>query len=438
MSDKPDLIAKWAPYLNESVKYPALTDDNRKNTMAQVLENTYKATLQKEDGVLNMTKQFAPALLSETAPVNSIGDGTGNVDLYDPILISLTRRAMPKLIHYDIMGVQPMTGPTGLIFAMKSQYANTTAVTGEALFNEADTTFSGTGTEGTDTGAGHVARTGQGVTTANMEANTAYAEMGFTIDKVTATARSRALKAEYTTELAQDLKAIHGLNVENELANILTGEIVSAINREAVRALYTTANTGAQDNTAVAGTFNLDVDSNGRWMVEKFKSMYYQVQREANKIATNTRRGPGNFVLCSQDVASALEQAGVLDHTPAIAQNTSLNIDITASSYAGILNGRFKVFVDPYAGGEYFVVGYKGVSAWDAGLFYCPYVPLQMVRAIGEDSFQPKIGFKTRYAMVSNPFATAAGDGNVDAYDGTVGANNQNKYYRRVLIQNLM
>jgi hypothetical protein len=269
-----------------------------------------------------------------------------------------------------------------------------------------------------------------------MEANTAYAQMGFTIDKVTVTAKSRALKAEYTTELAQDLKAIHGLDAETELANILSSEILAEINREVIRSVYTTANTGAAD-MASAGTFDMDVDSNGRWSVEKFKGLMFQIEREANQIAKNTRRGKGNVLLCSSDVASALQMAGVLDYAPALNSN-ALNVDDTGNTFAGVLNGRIRVYIDPYSGGNYAVVGYKGSSAFDAGLFYCPYVPLQMVRAVGEDSFQPKIGFKTRYGMVANPFATAAGAGVVDAYDGTVGANDQNRYYRRMLVSNIM
>jgi len=422
-----ELQKKWQPVL-EHPELDAIKDSHKRQVTAQLLENTEKAL--KEGSAWSVN-----SLLAET-PVNAIGDGTANVDTYDPVLISLVRRSMPNLIAYDVAGVQPMTGPSGLIFAMKSQYANTTAVTGEALYNEAVTTFSGTGTEGTDTGVAAVARTGSGVTTTNMEANTAYAQMGFTIDKVTVTAKSRALKAEYTTELAQDLKAIHGLDAETELANILSSEILAEINREVIRSIYTTANTGAAD-MASTGTFDLDVDSNGRWSVEKFKGLMFQIEREANQIAKNTRRGKGNLMICSSDVASALQMAGVLDYAPALNSN-ALNVDDTGNTFAGVLNGRIRVYIDPYSGGNYAVVGYKGASAFDAGIFYCPYVPLQMVRAVGEDSFQPKIGFKTRYGMVANPFATAAGAGVVDAYDGTVGANDQNRYYRRMLVTNIM
>jgi len=426
-----ELNAKWQPIL-EHPELQAISDPHKRAVTAVVLENTEKALREGSAWSTN-------SLLAET-PANNIGNGATNVDTYDPVLISLVRRSMPNLMAYDICGVQPMSGPSGLIFAMKSRFANTANLldtTQEALYNEADTVFSGTGTEGTDTGVAAVARSGQGVTTANMEANTAYEEMGFTIDKVTVTARSRALKAEYTTELAQDLKAIHGLDAETELANILSSEILAEINREVIRSVYTTAKRGANSGVATAGTFDLDVDANGRWSVEKFKGLMFQVEREANQIAKDTRRGKGNVVICSSDVASALQMAGVLDYAPALNSN-NLNVDDTGNTFAGVLNGRMRVYIDPYAGGNYMVVGYKGSNAFDAGIFYCPYVPLQMVRAVGEDSFQPKIGFKTRYGMVANPFATAAGDGVVDAYDGTVGAANENLYYRRALITNIM
>lgn len=422
-----ELQNKWKPVL-EHEDLEAIKDPHKRAVTTQILENTQNALREGSAWSVN-------SLLAE-AP-NVAGDGTGNVKTYDPILITLVRRAMPNLIAYDICGVQPMTGPSGLVFALRSQYANSTAMTGEAFYNEATTTFSGTGTEGTDTGVAAVARTGSGVTTSTMEANSAFTEMGFTIDKVTVTAKSRALKAEYTTELAQDLKAIHGLDAETELANILTTEVLAEINREIVRTVYTTANTGAESGTATAGTFDLDVDSNGRWMVEKFKGLMFQIEREANAIAKATRRGKGNMIICSSDVASALQMAGVLDYTPALNSN-NLNPDDTGNTFVGVLNGRFRVYVDPYAGGNYMVVGYKGSSAFDAGIFYCPYVPLQMVRAVGENDFQPKIGFKTRYGMVANPFATAAGAGLVDSYDGTVGANDQNRYYRRILVTNIM
>jgi len=423
-----ELNAKWQPIL-EHPELQAITDPHKKAVTALVLENTEKALREGSAWSTN-------SLLAET-PVNAIGNPaphTGNVDSYDPVLISLVRRSMPNLMAYDICGVQPMTGPSGLIFAMKSQYANTTAVTGEALFNEADTDFSGTGTHANGLGAGSET-VGEGVTTANMEANTAYAQMGFTIDKVTVSAKSRALKAEYTTELAQDLKAIHGLDAETELANILSSEILAEINREVVRTIYLTATAGAQSGVASAGTFDLDVDANGRWSVEKFKGLMFQVEREANAIAKATRRGKGNIVICSSDVASALQMAGVLDYAPALNSN-NLNVDDTGNTFAGVLNGRIRVYVDPYASGNYMVVGYKGSSAFDAGIFYCPYVPLQMVRAVGEDSFQPKIGFKTRYGMVANPFATSDGDGTIDTTSPASGK--QNIYYRRVAISNIM
>ena len=422
-----EINAKWQPIL-EHPELAAITDPHKKAVTALVLENTEKALREGSAWSTN-------TLLNET-PANNIGDGATNVDTYDPVLISLVRRSMPNLMAYDICGVQPMTGPSGLIFAMKARFANTTNLldtTQEALFNEADTDFSGTGTHANALGAGSET-TGTGVTTANMEANTAYEEMGFTIDKVTVTAKSRALKAEYTTELAQDLKAIHGLDAETELANILSAEILSEINREVIRTIYHTAKAGAQSDTASAGTFDLDVDSNGRWSVEKFKGLMFQIEREANEIAKQTRRGKGNVLICSSDVASALQMAGVLDYAPALAN--SLNVDDTGNTFAGVMNGRMKVYIDPYAGGNYMIVGYKGSSAFDAGIFYCPYVPLQMVRAVGEDSFQPKIGFKTRYGMVANPFATSAGDGVID--NTSPASANQNTYYRRVAVSSIM
>jgi hypothetical protein len=422
-----EINAKWQPIL-EHPELAAITDPHKKAVTALVLENTEKALREGSAWSTN-------TLLNET-PANNIGDGATNVDTYDPVLISLVRRSMPNLMAYDICGVQPMTGPSGLIFAMKARFANTTNLldtTQEALFNEADTDFSGTGTHANALGATSET-TGTGVTTANMEANTAYEEMGFTIDKVTVTAKSRALKAEYTTELAQDLKAIHGLDAETELANILSAEILSEINREVVRTIFHTAKAGAQSDTASAGTFDLDVDSNGRWSVEKFKGLMFQIEREANEIAKQTRRGKGNVLICSSDVASALQMAGVLDYAPALAN--SLNVDDTGNTFAGVMNGRMKVYIDPYAGANYMIVGYKGSSAFDAGIFYCPYVPLQMVRAVGEDSFQPKIGFKTRYGMVANPFATSRGDGTID--NTSPASADQNTYYRRVTVSNIM
>ena len=422
-----ELNAKWRPIL-EHPELNAISDPHKRAVTAIVLENTEVALREGSAWSTN-------SLLNET-PANNYGDGATNVDSYDPVLISLVRRSMPNLMAYDICGVQPMTGPSGLIFAMKSRFANTTNLldtSQEALFNEADTDFSGTGTHANALGATSET-TGTGVTTANMEANTAYEEMGFTIDKVTVTAKSRALKAEYTTELAQDLKAIHGLDAETELANILSAEILAEINREVIRTIFHTAKAGAQSDTAAAGTFDLDVDSNGRWSVEKFKGLMFQIEREANEIAKQTRRGKGNVLVCSSDVASALQMAGVLDYAPALANK--LNVDDTGNTFAGVLNGRMKVYIDPYAGANYMIVGYKGSSAFDAGIFYCPYVPLQMVRAVGEDSFQPKIGFKTRYGMVANPFATSNGTGAID--NTSPAAGDQNTYYRRVAVTNIM
>jgi len=433
------LVEKWGPVL-EHDSFTAITDQHRKSVTATILENTEKALMESGDMSASMS-----SLLSEAAPTNAAGaDGftagataTGPVAGYDPVLISLVRRAMPNLMAYDIAGVQPMTGPTGLIFAMRSKYTNQSG--GEAFFGEANTGFSGDAANpnGTTTGATAFGSmvTGQGMDTAAAEAlgdgvGAGFAEMAFSIEKVTVAAKSRALKAEYTTELAQDLKAVHGLDAETELANILQSEILVEINRELVRSIYTSAVTGAA-GTASAGTFDLDVDANGRWSVEKFKGLMFQIEQEANAIAKGTRRGKGNMVICSSDVASALQMAGVLDYTPALNSN-SLQVDDTGNTFAGVLNGRYKVYIDPYAGANYMVVGYKGSSAFDAGLFYCPYVPLQMVRAVGENSFQPKIGFKTRYGMVANPFAR----GSAAANDGAI-TNNTNQYYRRVLVSNL-
>ena len=422
-----EINAKWQPIL-EHPELEAIKDPHKRAVTALVLENTEKALREGSAWSTN-------TLLNET-PANNIGDGATNVDTYDPVLISLVRRSMPNLMAYDICGVQPMTGPSGLIFAMKARFANTTNLldtTQEALFNEADTDFSGTTDDG---GASHAnglgagsEKTGRGVETTNMEANTAYEEMGFTIDKVTVTAKSRALKAEYTTELAQDLKAIHGLDAETELANILSAEILSEINREVIRTIFHTAKAGAQSDTASAGTFDLDVDSNGRWSVEKFKGLMFQIEREANEIAKQTRRGKGNVLICSSDVASALQMAGVLDYAPALAN--SLNVDDTGNTFAGVMNGRMKVYIDPYATGDYANVGFKGSNPYDAGVFYCPYVPLQMVRAVAEDTFQPRIGFKTRYGMVSNPFVGST------PTDG-LAAVRTNQYYRIFRVDNIL
>jgi len=388
--------------------------------------------------------------LSEAAPANQ----TAGVANWDPILISLVRRAMPSLIAYDICGVQPMTGPTGLIFAMKARYTSQSGT--EALFNEADTDFAGTGKQ---TGinvlnllSSTVYGVGRGMTTAAAEAlgdttTNAFAQMAFSIEKSTVTAKSRALKAEYTMELAQDLKAIHGLDAETELANILSAEILAEINREVVRTIYRVSRHGAQINTTTRGVFDLDTDSNGRWSVERFKGLMFCMERDANVIARDTRRGKGNIMICSADVASAMTMAGLLDYQSALQDN--LNVDSTGNTFAGVLNGRLKVYVDPYANmslpyaadpsgassAQYYVVGYRGTSPYDAGLFYCPYVPLQMVRAVGENNFQPKIGFKTRYGLIRNPFAETA----ATVPSATeVGADNANVYYRRVQVNNLM
>ena len=440
-----NLQEKWQPVL-EHPDLPKIEDSYKRAVTTVILENQEKAV--REDA----------SFLSEAAPANFSGTmpDTGGVAKWDPVLISLVRRAMPNLIAYDICGVQPMTGPTGLIFAMKSRYGSQAG--SEALFNEADTDFGARDAAG---GSGspdaHVASnpailnddpsagtytTGSGFTTTQAETlgdgTDEFAEMAFSIDKVTVTAKSRALKAEYTMELAQDLKAIHGLDAETELANILSSEILAEINREVVRTIYSHAKMGAMVNTTLAGTFDLDTDSNGRWSVEKFKGLLYQLERDANAVGQQTRRGKGNIIICSADVASALQMAGVLDYAPAL--STNLNVDDTGNTFAGILNGKFKVYVDPYSANvnasQFYVVGYKGSSPYDSGLFYCPYVPLQMVRAVGQDSFQPKIGFKTRYGMVANPFATSNGAGAIDLTSPAAG--NQNVYYRRVKVTNIM
>ena len=417
-----DLLNKWKPVLEHSA-LPDIGNSHKTAVTAQILENTETAI--REGQSYGASAQ----LLGEAAPATN----TADVANYDPVLINLVRRAMPNLIAYDIVGVQPMTGPTGLIFAMRSVYgAGTQANTGntEALFNEADTDFGGTGTHANSTGgAVSLANTGKGMATSAAEAldENTFAEMSFQIDKVTVSAKSRALKAEYSTELAQDLKAIHGLDAEQELSNMLSAELLAEINREVVRTVYTTAAEGAQGEVATDGTFNLDVDSNGRWSVEKFKGLMFQIEKEANAIAKATRRGKGNIIICSSDVASALQMAGILDYAPAL--NNQLNVDDAGNTFAGVLNGRFKVYIDPYAPGQYLVVGYKGTNAFDAGVFYCPYVPLQMVRAVGENSFQSKIGFKTRYGLVANPLA-----------GGTTASPmpSNNPYYRKVIVNNLL
>ena len=420
------LQEKWQPVLEHS-DLAKISDPYRKAVTTVILENQEKAL--REDS----------NFLSEAAPTNVAGGATN----WDPIMISLVRRSMPNLIAYDVAGVQPMTGPTGLIFAMRSRYSAQNGT--ETFYNEADSDFSGAGTQaGTnpailnDSPAGTYTG-GTGMATADAEAlgdsaSNSFAEMAFSIEKQTVTAKTRALKAEYTMELAQDLKAIHGLDAETELANILSAEILNEINREVIRTIYVTAKPGAQTDTATAGTFDMDVDSNGRWSVEKFKGLMFQLERDANAIAQQTRRGKGNIIICSSDVASALQMAGQLDYTPAL--NNNLNVDDAGNTFAGILNGRFKVYIDPYsanaAASQYYTVGYKGTSPYDSGLFYCPYVPLQMVRAVGENTFQPKIGFKTRYGLTANPFA-----GGTTVRGGALTAND-NVYYRRVKVTNIM
>jgi len=421
MYNSENLQEKWSPVLNHA-DLPKIDNPYKRAVTSIILENQEKAA--KED----------QAFLGEIANVT----GDSAVANWDPILISLVRRAMPNLIAYDVCGVQPMTGPTGLIFAMKSRYTSNSGT--EALFNEADTSFSGGGTHSATLNPGLMNDTttsvtsGTGIATATAEASSSFAEMAFSIEKSTVTAITRQLKAEYTMELAQDLKAIHGLDAETELANILSAEILAEINREVIRTIYEKAKKGANINTTTSGTFDLDTDSNGRWSVEKFKGLLFQLERDANVIAQETRRGKGNIIICSSDVASALQMAGVLDYTPAL--NNSLNVDDTGNTFAGTVNGRFKVYIDPYASNntaaQYYVVGYKGTSPYDAGIFYCPYVPLQMVRAVGENSFQPKIGFKTRYGLIRNPFAEAS------AQTTGTGTDQANIYYRMVKVTNLM
>ena len=439
------LQEKWQPVL-EHPDLPPIEDSYKRAVTTLILENQ-EAALREDRG-----------FLSEVAPVNAMSGG--QMDTWDPIMISLVRRAMPNLIAYDVCGVQPMTGPTGLIFAMRSSFTSQDGA--EALVDESMPDISNQNAAGSigggDVGASetnpavlndgspgtYVSATG--MTTAQAEAlgdsgSNAFAEMAFSIEKSTVTAVSRALKAEYTMELAQDLKAVHGLDAETELANILSTEILAEINREVVRSLYVTAVAGAQVNTTNAGIFDLDTDSNGRWSVEKFKGLMFAIERDANAVGQQTRRGKGNMLICSADVASALQMAGVLDYTPAL--NNNLNVDDTTTTFAGVMNGRFKVYVDPYAANvtakQYYICGYKGTSPYDAGFFYCPYVPLQMVRAVGENTFQPKIGFKTRYGMAANPFAAAGAvaAGDTVNTDASLDANT-NAWYRRVQVTNLM
>ena len=463
MFNAEQLQEKWAPILDYE-GLDSIKDSHRRAVTAILLENQERE-LREERSFLSE----GPTVSTNTGANAGFSAGASSpVAGFDPVLISLIRRSMPNLVAYDLAGVQPMNGPTGLIFAMRSRYSNQTSGA-EALFNEADTAFSGQSSNFNNTagwtdgavGLGTTAQAGsnpglldptypatgdagtynvgQGLRTdaaENLGDGTEghFNEMAFSIEKVTVTAKSRALKAEYSLELAQDLKAIHGLNAEAELANILSTEILAEINREVIRTIYNVAESGAQANVATAGTFDLDVDSNGRWSVEKFKGLIFQIERDANAIAQRTRRGKGNMILCSADVASALTMAGVLDYTPAL--NANLNVDDTGNTFAGVLQGKYRVYIDPYSANvsanQYYVVGYKGSSPYDAGLFYCPYVPLQMVRAVGQDTFQPKIGFKTRYGIVANPFAegTNVGSGVLNR--------NANRYYRRVKVTNLM
>ena len=456
------LMEKWEPIL-EHKDLETIQNAHRRRVTAIVLENTAQALA--ESGA------HSKGMLAEAGvPTNVMGTssstaGDGAIDIFDPVLISLVRRAMPNLIAYDICGVQPMTGPTGLIFALRARYDSQSDA--ETFYNEVDSGHSARGganvaSNGTF-GAGYTNNTvvggaannigtlpassnGAGNSTYNtagglptqvaegLGTNTTliFPEMAFSIEKVTVTARSRALKAEYSMEIAQDLKAIHGLEVENELSNLLSAEILAEINREVVRTINVCAVQGSQTDTTTPGTYDLDTDSNGRWMVEKFKGMMYQLEREANAIAKGTRRGKGNMVLCSSDVASALQMAGILDYAPALNSN-NLQVDDTGYTFAGVLNGRFRVYIDPYvSGGDYFTVGYRGANPMDAGLFYCPYVPLQMVRAVDHDTFQPKIGFKTRYGMVANPFAEG-----ITAGAGAL-TQDSNVYYRRTIVTHLM
>ena len=434
-----NLMEKWGPVLDHE-SAPSIQDNYKKAVTARLLENQ-EIALQEERA------QMQGNYISEAAAANNVGGG--NIGTFDPVLISLVRRAMPNLIAYDIAGVQPMSGPTGLIFAMKSKYSTQGGT--EALFDEADTDFSGTGTHQADpTGLSGVADAdtdgtiadeadtvstyGEGLGTSAAErlgvggtGDGSFNEMAFSIEKSTVTAKSRALKAEYTMELAQDLKAIHGLDAEGELANILSAEILAEINREVVRTILKKAKIGAlQTSTAVSGIFDVNTDSDGRWMVERFKGLIMQIERECNVIAKETRRGKGNFIICSSDVASALAAAGMLDYTPALAAN--LNVDDTGNTFAGVLNGRVKVYIDPYATVDFVCVGYRGTNPYDAGMFYCPYVPLTMVKAVGENDFQPRMGFKTRYGMVANPFVAANG----------TGTDRANQYFRIFRVDDIM
>lgn len=411
-----NLVQKWGALL-ENEQFAPINDPYKKKVIAQLCENQITESMQNRD------------LLSEDAtPTNA----TANVGKYDPILISMVRRAMPNLIAYDVCGVQPMTGPTGLIFAMRPNYVQNGSLSGEAFYNEADTKHSGTGTHsGNIPGA---LKTGTGMATADAEKlgsdhNPNFGEMGLEIEKVMVEAKSRALKATYSIEMAQDMKALHGLDAEAELASILSAEILAEINREVIRSIYDVAKVGGA-TTSTPGTFDLDLDSNGRWSVEKFKGLLFQIEREANQIAKETRRGKGNTLICSSDVASALAMAGILDHTPALQAN--LQVDDTGNTFAGVLQGKYKVYIDPYATEDYFVVGYKGANSYDAGIFYAPYVPLQLYKQVDSISFQPRLAFKTRYGLVANPYAEGLTKGN-----GALNAN-KNVYFRKVKVKNIL
>lgn len=450
------VLNKWKPIL-EHEDLGNIRDSYRKRVVAQILENTEQLLLTEagERGLLSETTSNVPA---NYMGASSSTAGSGGIDIFDPVMISLIRRAMPNLVAYDIAGVQPMKGPTSLIFALRTRYANQAGT--ETFYNEVDTAFStvvdGSNTQGqkhtgtvpfdpsgantlpyANLAAQGIYNYAQAMSTAQSEAlgadsNTAFGEMAFTIEKVTATANARALKGNYTMEIAQDLKSVHGLDAETELSNILTSEILAEINREFIRTINVCAKQGAQTDTVTAGVFNLDTDSGGRWLVEKFKGLMYHLERESNQIAKDTRRGKGNLVICSSDVASALQMAGVLDYTPALNPN-NLQVDDTGNTFVGVLNGKIKVYVDPYsAGGQYYTMGYRGASPFDAGIFYCPYVPLQMVRATDQGTLAPIIGFKTRYAIVPNPFA----QGLTQGYANLV--KDSNVYYRRVAVTNLM
>ena len=458
MQNNEYLQEKWAPILDYQ-GLDSIKDAHRRSVTATLLENQEKELREQAEFLGEAPITNSGQTTGASGAFGSDSTHAGPTAGFDPVLISLIRRSMPNLIAYDICGVQPMSGPTGLIFAMRSRKGSQSG--DETFYNEVDSAFSGQNGalsldgEGTDNSVGFgttaqngnnpsllasddTYNVGQGMKTGSAEQlggdTGAFNEMAFSIEKVTVTARSRALKAEYSLELAQDLRAIHGLNAEAELANLLSTEILAEINREVIRTIYKTAKPGAQANVATQGTFDLDVDSNGRWSVEKFKGLIFQIERDANAIAQQTRRGKGNIIICSADVASALTMAGVLDYTPAL--NSNLNVDDTGNTFAGVLQGKYRVYIDPYSNNvqdtQYYTVGYKGASPYDAGLFYCPYVPLQMVRAVGQDTFQPKIGFKTRYGLVANPFAEGATQG--------LGAltKNSNVYYRRVKVANLM